>query len=308
MKKHIALFLILGLMAGGCQARENALPVKGKILYGCAKYKPLPNEPWTTWGVCVYEDGEVIKNFPHMMSAIWAGKNKIFHIAVPFPRDPVTGKVIRQYLISDYKTKEIYDEIHLDLESEFNPQYFFKDGKRILGKIYEKADGGTITNIGIYNKKKGSFSKLTHFEDDGNLVGTVGMSPQEDKIVFSYSPKLDFPHQVEIIDLEGNVLEKFNGREPDWSPNGSQIIFTEGSTRLILRDLNSKQNKEIAKFNEIIAQPKFSPDGKQIVFVYWGGHGAAKNLAVINTDGTGFRMLLSDKDAGGGISNPQWQE
>jgi Tol biopolymer transport system component len=249
----------------------------------------------------------VIKNFPNTITGVWAGQDKVYHLVRPLMIDPQTGKEIMEYAISHYKTKEIFERIRFGLDSEFSPRHFFRDDERILGKIYERVGDATVTNIAVYNKKTKELTKLTHFTDIGYLMGPVSTSPNEDKIAYSFSK--DIGSKIQIIDLNGNLIEEIagGGSEPAWSPDGATIAYTTGSTRLRLYDFNSKESKEITRFEEIIGNPDFSPDGKQIVFVIWGGQGTKKNLAVINTDGTGFRRLLSDKDAGGGISEPYWQ-
>jgi hypothetical protein len=45
------------------------------------------------------------------------------------------------------------------------------------------------------------------------------------------------------------------------------------------------------KFGYNIYSPRFSPDGKSILFSYFDG--ASRNIAVINSDGTGFRPVLA---------------
>ena len=107
---------------------------------------------------------------------------------------------------------------------------------------------------------------------------------------------------------EKRVTKELNAANPSYSRDGSKVVFVRaepGLFRLCVapvpegRKLDPEEVKTIfpsdslvrGKFGFNIYTPKFSPDGKRILFSYFDGE--TRNVGLINTDGSGFVPILA---------------
>lgn len=98
---------------------------------------------------------------------------------------------------------------------------------------------------------------------------SVAWSPDGKSLVFSIAGSL---WKQQIGSETADQLTDGNGYDyqPDWSPDGRQIIFVryDGATvELMVYDLNSKEAIQLTSNKGVNLEPRWSPDGKQIVFV-----------------------------------------
>lgn len=114
-----------------------------------------------------------------------------------------------------------------------------------------------------------------------------------------------YPTGLYIIDTNGQnrrlVIEGF-AYNPDWSPDGSHIVFNSGelyTIRVDGKNLFQVTNVSRAYF------PSWSPDGSKIAFdtQYQDPNGAIA-IWIINSDGTGLRDI--SQHGTGEWRNPDW--
>jgi Tol biopolymer transport system component len=118
-----------------------------------------------------------------------------------------------------------------------------------------------------------------------------------------------------LYDYRGENLIRFPqcGKliyNPKWSPDGKKILYRQGGREkrgLWIIDLEGgeKTPRRILSFSEAaIFSPHWSPDGQQILFTYSYGRGenVRNDIAIVNSDGSNFRILV--KDAYGGCWLP----
>jgi serine/threonine protein kinase/Tol biopolymer transport system component len=98
-------------------------------------------------------------------------------------------------------------------------------------------------------------------------------SPQGDKIVFS-SLREDGVMSIYLLDLDDNSVTRFGDPEgryssyPDWSPDGSAIVFVGPDNRIYAMSLDGSQNIPlvVGGGNFYNYDPFWSPDGSVVYF------------------------------------------
>lgn len=92
------------------------------------------------------------------------------------------------------------------------------------------------------------------------------------------------PWQATDDSRERTRRTRFAVPDYHWSPDGESILFTS-SGRVILYDVETKGVSHLASSKENVLDPKFSPDGSTIAFVY------DHDIWVVPTDGGDERQL-----------------
>jgi Tol biopolymer transport system component len=112
-------------------------------------------------------------------------------------------------------------------------------------------------------------------------------------------------------DYKGGNLVRFSQcgeliYNPEWSPDGKKILYRQGGREkrgLWIIDLEGEEETPRQIFSPSegsIFSPHWSPDGQQILFTYSYGRGADSrdDIAIVNSDGSNFRILVKDAYAG----------
>lgn len=123
-------------------------------------------------------------------------------------------------------------------------------------------------------------------------------SPDGQKILFiSYGP---MSQGIFVVKPDGSDLQKItsDGWSPSWNPDGTNILVQKhffddgdrenGSYEIALLNLKTLNITRLTYHgnSETESRPKFSPDGKQIVFE------SANAIHIMNSDGTELKKLV----------------
>lgn len=126
------------------------------------------------------------------------------------------------------------------------------------------------------------------------------VSPDGKKVVFHTNR--DGNMEIYLADLDSQQPARNLSRHPandvtpSWTPDGRGIIFssdrTNGVYQLYVMDANGQNLRQFRSHPDFWNfRPKFSPSGRQILFgveLYLGGD---HQIAVVNADGTGYRVV-----------------
>jgi TolB protein len=105
--------------------------------------------------------------------------------------------------------------------------------------------------------------------------------------------------QIQIVNSDGSGHRpltnlKGGGCAPDWSPTGDKIAFTALGGKTPMVAIMGGNGENVTPITEGYG-PRWSPDGKQLVFCRSPKLRAAKgSIWIVNADGTGARMVTED--------------
>ena len=159
------------------------------------------------------------------------------------------------------------------------------------------SDGAGQTGITITGSSFGP-----HWSPDGSRIAfltQLAASPQ----VWTINP--DGSHATQLTDEPGD-----HKADVRWSPDGSRIAYTfaytPSGTQLgsdiwtMNADGSGKLN--VTNSREDNTSPVWSPDGRQIAFVFGFGTGVNAEVRVVNADGTGPQLNVSTRQG----YRPDW--
>jgi TolB protein len=145
-------------------------------------------------------------------------------------------------------------------------------------------------------------------------------SPQSDRIAFAAQHGENW--DIYQVNVDGTVLTQLTDspeldRDPDWSPDGKSIVFVSYRDRgykdnqkpedccgdIYVIQVDSLKITRLTQDGYFPSSPRWSPDGKQIVFI------SQDEIYLMNADGSKKTKLVSHRDRNGKIvlnSSPVW--
>jgi len=96
-------------------------------------------------------------------------------------------------------------------------------------------------------------SGVTHFQ----------VSPDGGRVAF----ESDGP--IKVANLDGSDLRTIaDGSAPAWTPDGEQLVYTNGYYSILITDVTSGRTREIFRTDNPLYHPNVSPDGERILFTW----------------------------------------
>ena len=143
----------------------------------------------------------------------------------------------------------------------------------------------------------------------GDSTTQPGADPYE--IAFSYAYNDTVP-DIFVMAADGSALKRIvnappRNELPDWSPDGSMLLFTRDSTRngtssLWVSHADGSDARELTPGLGDSYGGRWSPDGRSIVFVTRTP--TTGNLGVVKADGTGWHVVNAAVDDA--VGPPSW--
>ena len=186
------------------------------------------------------------------------------------------------------------------------------DGSMLCYELFGDEDSGTtVANANIYvvNSDGTGLRRLTN---DLSYEGQPSWSPDGSKIAFVYvkdegdgysnyhiySMNADGSNWVQLTDRNITV----NNQNPDWSPNGTEIVFTgDGNEHQGVFSINL-QNNSLNFIGVIGGKPKWSPDGTKIITDGYVSSRGVVRIWITNADGSNSTAIETALDA----FEPDW--
>lgn len=195
--------------------------------------------------------------------------------------------------------------------ANYVPQ-FSPDGKKIAYLSNQDFDYGT-TGLFIYDIEKKKSENITY-----PVSTNYSWSPDGKKIIYAKRNSPQTITHVTIFDLyeydfkteeEKQLTFEMRTYAPSYSPDGKSICFVankDGTLNLKTASSNGKNIKNITTFKngEQVYNPKFSHDGKKIIFDY--SYEDSRKLAEIDIQSGEMNFLLEEK--GNDFRNPVYSK
>ena len=171
------------------------------------------------------------------------------------------------------------------------------------------------SSLYIHNIVTGTTEKIK-----SGVSSSISWAPDGEKLVYARKSKPDKNgshfFDIYMYDLkrkqERPITRSFRAQSPDWSPDGTKMIFIttrDGTQNIVALDLKTKKVTALTRFKEgqQIFQPRWSANGQVIVFSFTKGEG--RQLGLITADGKTLKVLLADgNDARDPIFAPNGKE
>lgn len=219
----------------------------------------------------------------------------------PTPAQPlIVGQIFTMRIDGSHQMNISNDAA---VASESGPSWT-EDGSSIL---FVKLPRGGFPGFGgsIWIRKangQGSPEQVTAGPNDANPA----MSPDGDLIAFS-RPMSDGTRHLMLMKADGSETPRDlgMGAKPDWSPDGTRLVYGQGGFGpiMVVQVSNPSNKQKLADVGN--EAPVWSPDGSQIVYLDCTAFPTPCQVAVMNADGSNKHDITSDPSAG--HMKPDWQ-
>lgn len=225
------------------------------------------------------------------------GKESIFKSKIVFvsDRNSRPGKMIKEVYLMDYDGKNV-TQLTSHGGTTISPS-MSKDGRYLLYSMIPNSGGKRNNNLYLMDLKTHEARAIS--SRDGINSGAI-FSPDPKKILLT----LTVSGNAEIYEMDvdsGNLRKITNHFASDVDPSitydGNLMTFLSdraGKAMIYTMDPSGEEKgvKRISYVGQFNATPRFSPDGKEIVFSSWLDN--AFDIFRINSDGTGLSRLTKE--------------
>jgi Tol biopolymer transport system component len=236
-------------------------------------------------------DGGDVRRLAHGLFSDWSPDGRW----IAFSRRARSGRV--EVFVMRRDGRDVRQVTHLG----FNIEASWSPNGRLL--VFEHApSSGCCQNIYSIRPDGRGLRKLTH--------ATTARSPAEPEfspdgrwITFEQFPNTAPPSAIYIMRANGTHVRRvtplrLDAAHPEWSPDGSLIIFNNHFTLPVgdiftIRPNGTGLNRltHVTSQGEADYRPDFSPDGKRIVFTHQTTPDAPADVFVMNADGSNPQLI-----------------
>ena len=224
--------------------------------------------------------------------------------------------------------EEVYNEWREEIKHEYTRRVapiladkregepiLFVDDEEAFKKLHTPIAGKPMFSLSNELIGEQHRDRCDLFRDVGFANLYPAFSPDGKKLAFVSTLGAPYLGQSQLV--VGAFGGKFKpiaprvGKEMTWSPDGKRLYYSRIDNRnpnfsmqsdLYVYDLEREKETRLT-YGKRAVSPHLSPDGKTLVFVVgWDG---TSNLAVMNVDTSGYRLLTSFRN-GEQVYGPKW--
>jgi len=157
----------------------------------------------------------------------------------------------------------------------------------------------SLKGIGLINSNGSGFTKIVEKPFDGTVSDGVSWSIDGQRIFYDmYVGNWDiFSVKSDGSDERNLTNTPYNENLPSVSPQGDKFAFVSdqfGSLDVFIANLDGTGRTRITSDSGVEVDPKFSRDGKQIIFAFDAPLLFNPQLYIMNSDGTGQTQLTTE--------------
>ena len=248
--------------------------------------------------------------------ADWSPDGTRLAFASDDPADPPGGDITRDLWVGDAdgaNARRVFDCVAPCLEAE-EPAWS-PDGRMLAFATW----GPQPASLAVLDLATGSISLIVTVDHDADAFRRPRWSPDGHRIVLEHQTWTGGADDqivdsvIGIVDLDA-ASPRFTpitepamwATYPDWHPTEDRIVFStrpwseldDGPSNLYtIRPDGSEMTAltDFAKGQSRTVQPRWTPNGKQIIFTKIEGTGfGSPTMAIIDADGTGLRSATGD--------------
>lgn len=178
------------------------------------------------------------------------------------------------------------------------------DGQRLLCQGSDPTRPG---RHGLYTVRSSDGGDLQRLTSEDGIPGDY--SPDGTTIAFVTRPFAPTANgQLWVCDADGTnprkITDTLTGYDVSWSPDGG-LIAGDANGKLLIFDFSdlTRPAREIAIPNGSATQPRWSPDGRKLVFQFVATGGTVPDIYVVDLDGSGARQLTTSQKPD---DSPDW--
>ncbi len=161
-------------------------------------------------------------------------------------------------------------------------------------RLWDTAAGQQVTGKS-YGTDANSWRRIAHMASDAIYTGLTGEGGYFDsRVIFvaESGPRANRVRRLAIMDQDGaNVRYLSDGSQqvltPRLSPNGTLVAYMvldgPNSSGIFILDLTTGQTQSLGRFGQMSFAPRFSPDGRRLVFSVTNG--AVTNIYALDLAG-----------------------
>ena len=200
-----------------------------------------------------------------------------------------------------------FSSSHYTEPAIFTSGPFGRDRRRLTGPgVYDFNPAWSPTGREVVFTRRRNGNEIWIGGRSGERLLTQGREP-------SWSVRGDVAYEergaINVIRPDGTGLRQVarRGSEPDWSPDGTRLVFEVGGDIVQMR-LGGSHLRRVTQGRAADSSPAFSPDGKRIVFVrkHIVFVRNASMLVTISTRGRDPRTVAKSSTRET-FSDPDWQ-
>ncbi|MBI5667396.1 MAG: PD40 domain-containing protein [Chloroflexi bacterium] len=170
------------------------------------------------------------------------------------------------------------------------PSSVLTEGTKPSGEIAFATEHFGDKEIVILDTSSGQIRNLTENPASDNHPA---WSPDGLKLAFDSNRNGNY--EIFVMDISSGVIEQITytgGRQPVWSPDGKQLAWTgdENDSGLFVANAKGDNPKQLVSMQGVIFSPKWSPDGRYILF--GSQYGSSPNVYLAEVD-TGVMRLVT---------------
>jgi len=225
------------------------------------------------------------------------GKESIFKSKIVFvsDRNSRPGKIVKEVYMMDFDGKNVV-QLTSHGGTTISPA-MSKDGRYLVYSLIPNTSGKRNNNLYLMDLKTKEAKIIS--SKDGINSGAVFLNDGR-KIALTLTQSGNA--EIYEMDLDTGALRKITNHfasdvDPSITTDGRMMTFLSdraGKAMIYTMDPNGEEKavKRISYVGQFNATPRFSPDGKEIVFASWLDN--CFDLFRISSDGTGLSRLTKD--------------